>query len=149
MKTVLVILISVLSIAAQTDLQRWVKADFHYSKGPTENKRDFSLSSENAASYLLKAGASVYWVFISDVDGDNCPFYPSCSTFFIESVRETNILQGTLMFFDRFTRDMNIAERHKHYPVIKKGRLYDPAVLYTLNDKRTLKGLQLKYQSEN
>lgn len=147
MKTVLLILISALSIAAQTDLQRWGKADFHYSKGSPEAVRD-SLSADNAGNVILKAGATVYWVFISDVDGDNCPFYPTCSNFFIESVKETNIVQGTLMFFDRFTRDMNIAERYKHYPIIKKGHLYDPVSLYTLDRKQTLSGLQSLYQSD-
>ena len=37
------------------------------------------------------------------------------------------------MFFDRFTRDMNIAKGHDHYPTVSYGYYYDPPQNYTLN----------------
>ena len=40
------------------------------------------------------------------------------------------------MFFDRFTRDMNIATRHDHYPRVSAGYFYDPPQNYTLNQGR-------------
>jgi putative component of membrane protein insertase Oxa1/YidC/SpoIIIJ protein YidD len=74
-----------------------------------------------------------YWIFISDVDGDNCAFSPSCSSFFIESVKETNIFQGTVMFADRLTRDTNFINRQFRYPFSKNGRLYDVPSNYKLD----------------
>ena len=53
--------------------------------------------------------------------------------FFLQSINETNIFQASLMFFDRFTRDMNIATRHDHYPKVSAGYFYDPPQNYTLN----------------
>jgi putative component of membrane protein insertase Oxa1/YidC/SpoIIIJ protein YidD len=79
---------------------------------------------------------NTYWIFISDLDGDNCPFHPSCSSFFLESIEETNLIQGTLMFFDRFTRDSNPVNREEHYPVYKNYRFYDPPKLYTLSKEK-------------
>ncbi len=122
--------------AAQTDWQRWEKAEPHYLKDFTLSERDYSYQ-DNSLSYLLsKTFVNVYWLLISDVDGDNCPFHPSCSSFFIQSVEETNLIQGTLMFFDRFTRDSNPVGREDHYPVYKNFRYYDPPSLYTLDEKK-------------
>jgi len=70
------------------------------------------------------------------VDGENCPFNPSCSGFLIEAIKETNLPQGTLMFFDRFTRDLNIFGRMNHYPRYGALHLYDPVDLYTLNEDK-------------
>lgn len=146
MKTILLVFLSAFSLFSQSDWNRWGKADFHYSKNPKENKRNYSLEGNNAGETLVKSAMIVYWVTFSDLDGDNCPFTPTCSSFFIQSVKETNIVQGTLMFFDRFTRDMNIFERYKHYPVIKNDHFYDPTSLYTLNEKNTREALREFYR---
>ncbi|MBU0475828.1 MAG: membrane protein insertion efficiency factor YidD [Bacteroidetes bacterium] len=75
-----------------------------------------------------------YSFLISDLDGDNCPFYPTCSSFFVQSVNETNIIKGTLMFADRFTRDSNIFKSRSHYPKHISGKLFDPIQNYLLTD---------------
>jgi putative component of membrane protein insertase Oxa1/YidC/SpoIIIJ protein YidD len=85
---------------------------------------------------MLKTFVNGYWFFISGVDGDNCPFQPSCSSFFVESVKETNLIQGILMFADRFTRDINFYKREEHYPRAGNGRYFDPASLYTLKKEK-------------
>ena len=118
---------------AQLDDLKWQKADISYEKQINYNKRNYSFESDNAGEFLAKSLANAYWFFISDVDGDNCPFRPTCSVFLIQSAKETNIFQASLMFFDRFTRDMNIATRHGHYPRVSDGYLYDPPQNYTLN----------------
>ncbi len=73
-----------------------------------------------------------YSFFISDHDGDNCPFYPTCSEFFVQAVRETNFFQGFFMFADRFTRDTNLLKGMKHYPLHVSERFYDPVCNYKL-----------------
>ncbi|MHA1988621.1 MAG: hypothetical protein ACW98D_18465, partial [Promethearchaeota archaeon] len=57
----------------------------------------------------------------------------SCSAFFVHATKETNVFQASLMFFDRFTRDMNVYKGHEHYPQVMSGYYYDPVTLYTLN----------------
>jgi len=120
---------------SQSDWVKWEKADFDYRKSNEYRHRDYSYDNDSSASqYVVKTTANVYWYFVSDLDGDNCPFRPSCSAFFVESSKQTNVFQGTLMFFDRFTRDFNIYKRHKHYPRVMDGYYYDPVSLYTLDE---------------
>ncbi len=119
---------------SQTDWVKWEKAEYSYVKQNDYRQRDYSFEAESAGDLVVKSIGNAYWFFFSDLDGDNCPFRPSCSSFLMESAKETNLLQGTLMFFDRFTRDMNIYKGHDHYPSVKKGYYYDPIVLYTLDE---------------
>ena len=70
------------------------------------------------------------------VDGANCPFNPTCSSFLVQSISETNPIQGLLMSFDRFTRDTNIYGRQEHYPRFGNTHFYDPITLYTLDEKK-------------
>jgi len=122
-------------VSAQTDWQKWGKANYSYALKINNEQRDFSFDSKNTARFVLKSALNSYWFFISDVDGDNCSFSPTCSNFFLQAVRKTNIVQGTLMFFDRFTRDMDIYNKFDHYPEVEDGHFYDPIYLYTLNQK--------------
>jgi putative component of membrane protein insertase Oxa1/YidC/SpoIIIJ protein YidD len=140
-KTVKVLFISFLlmplSMFCQTDWVKWEKAEYDYRKPNDFRHRDYSYDNDSTASqYVVKTGANAYWYFVSDLDGDNCPFRPSCSAFFVESSKQTNIFQGTLMFFDRFTRDLNIYKRHEHYPRVRDGFFYDPVSLYTLDESK-------------
>lgn len=128
----IVILFFIASILfAQQDFTRWKK------RTPDYQKRIFSVEEQSSAtdnifSLILGNAQKVYKVLISDVDGENCPFYPSCSKFYVQSVRQTNILKGTLMFFDRFTRDMNIFRNRNNYDEIANGKLFDPVTNYML-----------------
>lgn len=121
-----------LNLFAQTDWEKWGKKETDYTIEDNYRKRDYNFKSDNAGEFILKSIANGYWFFISDVDGDNCPFRPSCSAFFVDAVKETNIFQGPLMFFDRFTRDTNIFKKG-NYPRVKSGRYFDSANSYTLS----------------
>lgn len=142
--TILLSLVFVFNLFAQnnknekeinsTDWQKWGKEVYSY-KIPDQKvtgKRNYSLSGENFGGSILKTFADTYWFFISDVDGDNCSFDPTCSSFFVLAVKKTNLMQGTLMFADRFTRDLNLFKLN-HYPRVEDGHFYDPVLLYTLN----------------
>lgn len=121
---------------SQTDWVRWEKSDPTYKIEDNFRERDYDLSIESVSDVIVKPVINTYWFFISDVDGANCPFNPSCSSFLTQSIKETNIFQGTLMFFDRFTRDTNVFGRHEHYPGFGKNHFYDPVSLYTLNEEK-------------
>ena len=129
-------LLFITSAFCQIENLKWRKADSSYEQPIKQSPRDYSFEADNAGEFLTKSLTNAYWFFISDVDGDNCPFRPSCSAFLFQSTKETNIFQASLMFFDRFTRDMNIAKAHDHYPKMSSGYYYDPPQNYTLNQGR-------------
>lgn len=132
-KFVILFLFSCSSQFPQSDWVKWEKVNLNYARQKESTKRDYSISEGNFAKQFVKSLAIGYWFFISDVDGDNCPFSPSCSKFLIQAVEETNLPQGVLMFFDRFTRDLNIFNRENKYPRIGASHFYDPIQLYTLD----------------
>ena len=115
---------------------KWGKAEYSYAVKDNFEHRNYSFDETNPGRFLLKSLLNTYWYFISDVDGDNCSFSPTCSSFFLQSVKMTNIVQGSLMFFDRFTRDMDIIGKNEHYPYASNGYFYDPPSLYTLNKNK-------------
>ena len=131
----LFVFISQLAIYSQTDWVKWEKSDPTYQLKDDYLEREYDLSIESASDVIVKPVTNAYWFFISDVDGANCPFQPSCSSFLVQSVKKTNIFQGVVMFFDRFTRDTNIFGRHEHYPRYGKHHFYDPVSLYTLEEE--------------
>lgn len=133
---ILLFLFITTSAFCQMENLKWQKADLSYEKPDKFISREYSFEADNAAEFISRSFTNAYWFFISDVDGDNCPFRPSCSAFFLQSTKETNIFQASLMFFDRFTRDMNIAKGHDHYPRVSAGYFYDPPQNYTLNQGR-------------
>lgn len=119
------------SAYCQIENLKWGKVDFSYEKKSEFRKRDYSFQADNAGQFFKKSLVNTYWFFISDVDGDNCPFRPSCSSFFVDASEETNIFQGSLMFADRLIRDLNPVKAN-HYPKEKSGHYFDPAFNYTL-----------------
>ena len=122
------------SAFCQIENLKWQKADITYEKQVHFEKRNYSFESENAGEFVTKSLVNAYWFFISDVDGDNCAFHPSCSSFFMDATEETNIFQGTLMISDRLTRDLNPIKKNR-YPMDKNGRYFNPAGNYTLENK--------------
>jgi putative component of membrane protein insertase Oxa1/YidC/SpoIIIJ protein YidD len=131
-KTLALLFLISLGLNAQSDWERWEAKEPDFKiKSPYYSTRLYDNS--NSGMEILTAVRNGYAFLISDHDGDNCPFYPSCSRFFVLSVKETNFLQGLLMFADRFTRDTNIFKNFNKYPKHKSGKLYDPVFLYTLD----------------
>lgn len=117
-------------IYAQNDWVKWEKKNYDFQI----HEDDFGAIDTSSNGSILSYAKKSYSFLISDLDGDNCPFYPTCSSFFVESVNRTNIFKGTLMFADRFTRDSNLFKSREHYPHYISGRLFDPVNNYLLND---------------
>ncbi len=70
-----------------------------------------------------------YQEILSPIDGPKCPYYPTCSQFGIEAVKNYGPFWGLLMLFNRQMREYPNLARDKWYPlVIKYGvlRVYDP-----------------------
>lgn len=142
MSILLIVVFVSSTIFAQSDWERWSAEEVSYELENLEY-RDYSLDNESLGSTLLTGFRNIYWFFISDVDGDNCPFSPSCSSFLVESAKSTNFFQGMLMFADRFTRDSNFYKKPAQYTLRHKGKFYDPAYKHTLN-KDEIKNYFLK-----
>ena len=134
----LLVILFLLTFTAQSFCQietlKWTKQEISYEEKEKNASHNYSFHSDDAGEFIQKSLVNAYWFFISDVDGDNCPFRPSCSTFFINATEETNIFQGTLMFSDRLTRDFNPIKKN-HYPLEKSSHYFDPAKNYTLNNQ--------------
>jgi len=120
------------TLNAQTDWVRWEGKEVFYEL-PAAHHHNYSVDNSSVGMTLLSVLKNTYYFFISDLDGDNCPFELSCSAFFIQSVKETSIFKGTLMFADRFTRDLNFFKGSDHYPMLKSKKLFDPVYNYTLH----------------
>lgn len=120
-------------VLCQTDWVRWEKSEPNYQIKNDYIEREYDLSINSISDAFIKPIFNAYWFFISDVDGANCPFQPSCSSFLLQSIKRTNIVQGTLMFFDRFTRDTNFLNRAERYPYYHKKHFYDPINNYMLD----------------
>lgn len=120
---------------SQTDWVKWDAEVISYKIGDQTNRFK---GNENKTydSGIISLLRNTYAFFISDLDGDNCPFYPSCSNFFVQSVAETGLIKGSLMFSDRFMRDMNLFKGKSHYPIHKSGKYFDPPINYTLLEEK-------------
>jgi putative component of membrane protein insertase Oxa1/YidC/SpoIIIJ protein YidD len=126
---ILFVLVCALPLEAQTKLSHWEAVPTHYTTIDTAIK-----TSTPAQWSMANLIVVPYRIFFSSVDGMHCPFTPSCSAFFVDACRQTNFIQGTLMFVDRFTRDSNTFDRTLHYPYNADHRLVDPACNYRLYD---------------
>ena len=121
------------SLFAQPEQARWEKADISYEfRSPS--KKEYKMDTESVRGFVFSGLKNIYYFTFSDLDGDNCPFHPSCSSFYVSAVKKTNILKATLMFADRFTRDSNLFKSHAQYPHYAFGKLADPVEIYTLRD---------------
>ncbi len=77
---------------------------------------------QRAASGLI----GIFRTYISPVDGDRCPSYPTCSQYSLEAIRKHGALVGLVMTFDRLIHEsdeIRIAPPVKVYDIY---RSYDP-----------------------
>jgi hypothetical protein len=119
-------------ISAQTDWITWDAKQISYEIPQSEELKNERGNSGFGVS-ILSFLKNTYSFLISDFDGDNCPFHPSCSNFFIESVKVSGFIKGSLMFADRFLRDINLIKGLKHYSRHISGKFFDPVKNYTLH----------------
>lgn len=131
------VLLFVFQIYAQADWVRWEKVNNYLIENSNcENKWDepSDLHNEkifNFADLFLR----FYKISISDFDGDNCRFHPSCSEFFVESTKINSLFTSALLFFDRLTRDTNILSNGS-YKIIN-NKFYDPPSDYLYYKKES------------
>jgi hypothetical protein len=64
--------------------------------------------------------------YISPVDGDRCPSYPTCSQYAQEAIRKHGVLIGLVMTFDRLIHESDETRRAPLIRVHESYRVYDP-----------------------
>lgn len=128
-KLFLIILFFAELVAAQTDWVKWEAQEISYELKTNLQTEEIN---KNFTAKVFSGLQKAYKFLVSDLDGDNCPFFPSCSEFFVHSVNEAGLIKASFMFTDRFIRDLNFFKGFDDYPLHISGKYYDPACNYTL-----------------
>jgi putative membrane protein insertion efficiency factor len=99
----------------------WGKQAFAPDKpGGTEARQPFA--GEKIAAGLV----GIFREYISPVDGDRCPSYPTCSQYSLEAIRKHGVLTGLVMTFDRLIHESDEVRRAPAVKVFHSYRHYDP-----------------------
>lgn len=94
------------------------------SRGPVKEKSPGSMVSpgRQVTIGILR----FYQKYISPVDGERCPSFPTCSQYGLEAVRKHGAFLGLVMTFDRLIHE---SDEVRSAPIIQVGdsvRCYDP-----------------------
>ena len=108
-------------LQAQPDSEKWEAKQISYEL-PISHQHDYTIDKSSFGMIMLSSARNIYYFFIS--------------SFLIQSIKETNIFNGELMFADRFTRDLNLFKGMNHYPLHQSGKFFDPPNNYTLNSQK-------------
>jgi len=84
--------------------------------GKSPEREDMSLASQISIN-----GIKLFIRYISRVDGDRCPMYPTCSSYGIEAIKKHGVLTGIVMTADRLIHESNEMD---YAPIIKVGDRY-------------------------
>ena len=85
------------------------------------------IESDPSPFSLLALGAiTFYRSFISPTQGPRCEFYPSCSAFGLQAVKEHGAVLGVMMTTDRLTRCNLLKGPGPDYYPLPNGKLFDP-----------------------
>jgi putative component of membrane protein insertase Oxa1/YidC/SpoIIIJ protein YidD len=120
------------SFFSQDSTSLWKKKVPNYAKQNVVVNAEPDFSSGSFFGSFIKSAVKIYGYTISQHDGDNCPFHPTCSAFFIDAVTKKGVIEGTLLFTDRFTRDANFYKPSGKYYRLSNGKFYDPVERYLL-----------------
>lgn len=88
-----------------------------------EKKENKTINENNPGSYVV----SLFRKYISPVDGDRCPSYPTCSSYSIKAFKKHGFIKGWLMTVDRLIHEGS--EERKVSPVVMVDgikKIYDP-----------------------
>jgi putative component of membrane protein insertase Oxa1/YidC/SpoIIIJ protein YidD len=75
---------------------------------------------------MALAGINFFSEYVSRVDGDRCPMYPTCASYGRQAFRKHGFLTGVVMTADRLIHENTEME---YAPLVKVGtsiRYYDP-----------------------
>ena len=96
-------------------------------KGPRRNQiRQDKVQIVPAKNRIISFAFSIYKNHITRIDGERCPFYPSCSEYSRIAFKKFGILEGWLMTFDRLLRCGHQIDKYLIISFDSKFYWYDP-----------------------
>ncbi len=100
---------------------------------PWPNETSRKLVREKSPGSMTSPGGQVaigflrlYQKYISPIDGERCPSYPTCSQYSLEAVRKHGALLGLVMTFDRLIHESDETRSGSLIQVGDSVRCYDP-----------------------
>ena len=121
---IIIILIALISLSVPCyggDSDSFVPWNFNGSEVKAKSEMPPSLPG-----LLLMQGVKIFSKYISPVDGDRCPMYPTCAAYSIQVIKKHGVLIGFMMTADRLIHESNEMD---YVPLVKVGdryRFYDP-----------------------
>lgn len=109
----------------------FVPWNFNTSEGPkvgvrATNAPDGNHRAISLLSRVVMDGLSFFSEYISKVDGDRCPMYPTCASYSRQVVHKHGFFVGIVMTADRLIHEGNETD---YAPLVRAGtriRYYDP-----------------------
>ncbi|MFH1673319.1 MAG: membrane protein insertion efficiency factor YidD [Pseudomonadota bacterium] len=102
-------------------------ADDDPFKGPwDQNAKTRAAPIHKSSVNPLKSFVTFYRDYISPIDGDRCPMYPTCSQYSIKCFEKHGLIMGWIMTCDRLFHE---ADEMKQVPMVMvngRYRFYDP-----------------------
>jgi putative component of membrane protein insertase Oxa1/YidC/SpoIIIJ protein YidD len=128
MRTLLILTIMV--ILTMSAAPAWSQDSFSpwdFNSGKTAPAKSADADKMTAGAKALSWGVHFYRETISQVDGERCKMYPSCSAYSLEAIKKHGFFLGYVMTADRLIHESNEMD---NAPKIKlkngKERYYDP-----------------------
>ena len=100
--------------------------EFGKSKHRNGARSDEHQENISLPSQAVMTGLNFFSSYISKVDGDRCPMYPTCASYSRQVVRKHGFFMGIFMTADRLIHEGNEMD---YAPLIQVGgsvRFYDP-----------------------
>lgn len=127
MKLKLIIILSFLEIGFSIWAQDNEKEDLkNLFEVPEHTSYDsYIKNSSNELEFTAAVLFVGYKYFFSSQDMQSCVFYPSCSVYAVECLRQEPFPKSVFKIFDRLTRCHPFASP-KYYKIHESGQFYDP-----------------------
>ncbi|MBI4495692.1 MAG: membrane protein insertion efficiency factor YidD [Deltaproteobacteria bacterium] len=75
---------------------------------------------------ISAAALRLFIDYISPVDGDRCPSYPTCSQYGLQAIQKHGPLIGWVMIFDRLIHEFDEVHRARPLEAHGRTRYFDP-----------------------
>ncbi len=101
---------------------------WEFGEARTRTGARFDVHQENISlpSQAVMTGLSFFSNYISKVDGDRCPMYPTCAAYSRQVVRKHGFFMGIFMTADRLIHEGNEMDYAPLIQVDDNVRFYDP-----------------------
>jgi hypothetical protein len=104
---------------------KWTEPWIEESVSARERARPAE-KAETAGQRVGRGLIKFFQTYISPVDGDRCPSYPTCSQYALEAVRKHGAMAGMIMGFGRLLHEFDEIHLSPLIRVHDSYRYYDP-----------------------